>query len=79
MTRNDSISIALDREISRIDAKARDMGHFPHGWKVEHNTAQAYCQACGAGASVRVYPTDLRVWSAGKLKGDDQCPGKGGA
>lgn len=78
MTRRDAISIALDEEVTRIDAKARDMGHKPHAWNIDGPTATAYCQACGAGASVRVFPTDLRVWSAGRLKNDDPCPGKGG-
>jgi len=75
----DKIVIALEAEIDRIDRAARDRGHAPHPWQHDGNTAYCFCRACGAGASVRVYPTDLRVWSAGRLKQDDlKCPGKNG-
>lgn len=79
VTRKDSIVVALDREIDKIDRLARDQGHALHPWQIDGNTAAVFCRACGMGASVRVYPTDLRVWSAGRLKQDGlKCPGKNG-
>lgn len=73
----DKILIALEKEIDRIDQGARDRGHSPHAWQRDGNTAYCFCSACGAGASVRIYPADLHVWSAGNLKLEDlDCPGK---
>lgn len=85
MTVREKVELALDREVTLIDATARDNGHEPEAWESEEpGVAHTRCGRCGQTAVVRVTAQragDVSVWRAGHLR-RSSCEGsssRGGA